>query len=63
MAAVALRARLSQKIDLGRFWDSAEEVAQLASALAKRLGGVDPEDAYMLGLFHDAGTPDHDAAF
>jgi HD-like signal output (HDOD) protein len=48
---------VSQKIDLGRFWDSAKEVAMLSSTVAKRLGGVDPEDAYMLGLFHDAGIP------
>ena len=40
-----------------RFWDSAADVARACRLVAQRLRFNDPEMAYMLGLFHDAGIP------
>jgi len=57
VTSVSLRSQSSGDVDLGRFWDSAEEIANLSGIIAKKLGGVDPDDAYMLGLFHDCGIP------
>lgn len=39
------------------FWDSATDVACACRIVAKRLGSCDPDKAYMLGLFHNAGIP------
>lgn len=40
-----------------RFWDSAADVARACRLVAQRLRFNDPEMAYLLGLFHDAGIP------
>lgn len=40
-----------------RFWDSAADVARACRLVAQRLRFNDPDMAYMLGLFHDAGIP------
>jgi HD-like signal output (HDOD) protein len=37
------------------FWDSPVNTALGAAFLAKRLGGVAPDEAYLLGLFHNVG--------
>ena len=39
------------------FWDSATDVASACRIVAKHLGSCDPDEAYMLGLFHNAGIP------
>lgn len=39
------------------FWDSATDVARACRIVAKRLRVNDPDMAYMLGLFHNAGIP------
>lgn len=39
-----------------RFWDSATDVARACHLVAQRLR-YDPDTAYMLGLFHNAGIP------
>ena len=39
-----------------RFWDSATDVARAGHLVAQRLR-YDPDTAYMLGLFHNAGIP------
>lgn len=39
------------------FWDSATDVACACRIVAKRIGSCDPDKAYMLGLFHNAGIP------
>lgn len=53
----ALKTALSNVPGMNRFWDTASEVAQLSATLAKHIKGVDPDDAYTLGMFHDAGIP------
>jgi HD-like signal output (HDOD) protein len=40
-----------------RFWDSASDVAKACCIVAKKLDFKNPDMAYMLGLFHDAGIP------
>lgn len=42
---------------LERFWDSATDVAMMSSRLSKKLFLGDPDNAYLLGLFHDVGIP------
>ncbi len=37
------------------FWDSPGNVASLSAYVAKHVGGVSPDEAYMLGLFRDCG--------
>ena len=54
---VSLRQGLSAQMDLSRFWDSATEIAGLCGSIADKMSGIMPQDAYTLGLFHDAGIP------
>lgn len=45
-------------LSLGRFWDTADEVARTAIKISQALQLNIPEDyLYVLGLFHDAGIP------
>lgn len=55
--AVALRGALSKGMSLERFWDSANEIANICRVLAMKLSGQSADDAYTLGLFHDCGIP------
>lgn len=60
-----LRDNLSQNDDVSdetykamtRFWDSATDVARACRIVAKRQRVNNPDMAYMLGLFHNAGIP------
>ncbi|CAK0751283.1 HDOD domain-containing protein [Gammaproteobacteria bacterium] len=45
------------KMKLDRFWDTAIDTALICSILAKRFNIMAPDQAYMLGLFHDCGIP------
>jgi HD-like signal output (HDOD) protein len=47
----------TKELDMERFWDSAEKVANVAAYLSKRVPGVPKELAYMYGLFRDCGIP------
>ena len=40
-----------------RFWDSASDVARACCITAKKIRFKNPDLAYMLGLFHNAGIP------
>ena len=42
---------------LTRFWDSAGDTAQAAATVARQIGFAQPDQAYMLGLFHNSGIP------
>ncbi|MCG7533600.1 HDOD domain-containing protein [Pseudoalteromonas sp. OOF1S-7] len=45
-------------IKLERFWDSAHEIADVATLIGNKIKSKVPvENLYMLGLFHDAGIP------
>lgn len=60
-----LRDSMSQQDDIAddvykamvRFWDSATDVARACHLVAQRLRYNNPDVAYMLGLFHNAGIP------
>ncbi|UTA48108.1 HDOD domain-containing protein [Simiduia sp. 21SJ11W-1] len=57
--AHSIRGALSdeQIIALGKFWDTAIDIAQVATHVAKQIGIDSPEEAYTLGLFHNCGIP------
>lgn len=57
--ALSIRGELSdsQIVALGRFWDSAMEIALAATHIAKQIGYGSPDEAYTLGLFHNCGVP------
>lgn len=42
---------------LNRFWDTANDVAMMATNIAKQVGYQKADLAYLLGLFHNAGIP------
>lgn len=45
-------------IKLERFWDTASEIANVATMIGKKLKSKVPsENLHMIGLFHDAGIP------
>lgn len=57
--ALTIKGELSDSdiISLGRFWDSAMEVAMASAAIAKRIGYPHVDEAYTLGLFHNCAIP------
>ncbi len=57
--ALSIRGELSDEaiVAMGRFWDSANDVAMSAALIAKHIGYHSPDEAYTLGLFHNAGIP------
>jgi HD-like signal output (HDOD) protein len=57
--AHSIRGALSdeQIVALGKFWDTAIDIAQVATHVAKQIGIDSPEEAYTLGLFHNCGIP------
>ncbi len=42
---------------LTRFWDTAMDIAMTSATIAKQVGYPHPDNAYALGLFHNAGVP------
>lgn len=59
VTALSLRSSMQAKKfpDLDRFFDTAQDVAIIMSSLAGDLGVMPSGQAYLLGLFHDCGTP------
>jgi len=63
--AIAIRDELSSNDDMSDeeindmtlFWDTAQDVALTAATIAKQIGFISPDEAYTLGLFHNAGIP------
>ncbi len=43
--------------DLTRFWDSAMDIAMIATTVAKQVKYPSVDNAYALGLFHNVGIP------
>ena len=39
------------------FWDTATDIAQVSAHIAKHIGAKNPDEAYAIGLFHNAGIP------
>lgn len=44
-------------VALTRFWDTATDIAMVCATVAKQVGYPNPDEAYTLGLFHNAGVP------
>ena len=44
-------------VSLGRFWDTAMDIAMVSATIAKSIGFQAPDLAYTLGLFHNCGVP------
>jgi HD-like signal output (HDOD) protein len=42
---------------MNRFWDTANDIAMIATNIAKMVGFPKPDLAYLLGLFHNVGVP------
>jgi HD-like signal output (HDOD) protein len=42
---------------LNRFWDSAEDTAHVAAIISREIDMGQPDELYLLGLFHNAGIP------
>ncbi|MFE8072876.1 HDOD domain-containing protein [Marinobacteraceae bacterium S3BR75-40.1] len=40
-----------------RFWDTATDIALVSATIAKQIGAKNPDEAYAIGLFHNAGIP------
>jgi HD-like signal output (HDOD) protein len=59
VTSLTLRAAMSREvsIDIENFWQVSMDVALIASAIAKRLRIITPDEAYTLGLFHNSGVP------
>jgi len=59
MNALSIKGALSDDdiIAMGRFWDSAMDIALTASFIAKQIGVPNSEEVYTLGLFHNCGIP------
>lgn len=57
--AHSIKGELSDEdiVALGRFWDSAMEIAEASLVIARQLAIKNPEESYTLGLFHNCGIP------
>ncbi len=56
---LAIKGEMSDEaiIELTTFWDTANDIAMVCAAIAKKVGYRTPDEAYTLGLFHNAGIP------
>ncbi|WP_370592236.1 HDOD domain-containing protein [Reinekea sp. G2M2-21] len=54
---ISIRGELSDEdiVRLNNFWDASMDIASVSLHIAKQIGMPAPEDAYSLGLFHNAG--------
>lgn len=56
---LAIKGEMSDEniVALTRFWDTANDIALVCANVAKKVGYPNPDEAYTLGLFHNAGVP------
>jgi len=56
---VSIKSEMSDEtiMHMNRFWDTANDIAMIATNVAKQVGYQKPDLAYLLGLFHNAGVP------
>lgn len=57
VTGLSLKAAMGGGLNLERFWDSADRVANISVMIASRLPGIPREMAYLHGLFRDCGIP------
>jgi len=56
---VSIKSEMSDEtiMHMNRFWDTANDIAMIATNVAKQVGFPKPDLAYLLGLFHNSGVP------
>ena len=56
---LSIKSQMSDEtiVNMNRFWDTANDIAQVAMSIAKQVGYPNPDMAYLLGLFHNSGIP------
>lgn len=56
---LAIKGEMSDEniVALTRFWDNANDIAMVCARVAKQVGYHTPDEAYTVGLFHNAGIP------
>lgn len=56
---LSIKSQMSDEtiINMNRFWDTANDIAQISLNLAKQVGYANPDLAFLLGLFHNCGIP------
>ncbi len=56
---ISIKGEMSDEtiVELTRFWDTANDISQIAYNIAKRIGSPVPDQAFALGLFHNCGIP------
>lgn len=56
---VSIKSEMSDEtiMHMNRFWDTANDIAMIATNVAQQVGYQKPDLAYLLGLFHNAGVP------
>jgi HD-like signal output (HDOD) protein len=56
---LAIKGEMSDEniMELTSFWDTANDIALVCATVAKKVGFPNPDEAYTLGLFHNAGIP------
>jgi HD-like signal output (HDOD) protein len=56
---VSIKSEMSDEtiLHMNRFWDTANDIAMIATNVAKQVGFPKPDLAYLLGLFHNSGVP------
>lgn len=56
---VSIKSQMSDEtiVNMNRFWDTATDISQVATQIAKQVGYPNHDHAYLLGLFHNTGIP------
>ena len=56
---LSIKSQMSDEtiVNMNRFWDTANDIAQVSMSIAKQVGYPNPDMAYLLGLFHNCGIP------
>ena len=56
---ISIKGEMADKtiVELTSFWDTATDISSAAANIAKTIGYHSPDEAYLLGLFHNCGIP------
>lgn len=56
---LSIKSQMSDEtiVNMNRFWDTANDIAQISLNIAQQVGYPNPDLAFLLGLFHNCGIP------
>ena len=56
---ISIKGEMSDEaiVELTSFWDTANDISSISANIAKKIGYHSPDEAYVLGLFHNCGIP------